>query len=123
MPCEEILAQTPDLTHTLVQTHPTSGVKPLYLDPSSIVGVEGMDDAEGRALLDELTEHATRPEFVYCHYWRPGDQICGTMVYCCIAGMPSAPISTACSSVRRSGFRRIETSSPGLRAHKKRIHA
>ena len=75
VPCEEILAQTPDLTHTLVQTHPTSGVKTLYLDPSTMVGIEGMDKAEGRALFDELTEQATRPEFVYRHDWRPGDLI------------------------------------------------
>ena len=26
-------------------------------------------------MLDELTEHATRPEFVYRHDWRPGDLI------------------------------------------------
>ena len=52
IPCEEILAQTPDLTQTLVQTHPPSGVKTLYLDPSTMVGIEGMDEAEGRALVD-----------------------------------------------------------------------
>ena len=46
VPSEEILAQTPDVTHTLVQTHPTSGAKTLYLDPSTMVGIEGMDDAE-----------------------------------------------------------------------------
>ena len=40
-----------------------------------MVGIEGMDEAEGRALLDELTEHATRPEFSYHQYWRPGDLI------------------------------------------------
>ena len=75
LPSKEILAQTPDLTHTLVQTHPTSGVKTLCLDPSTMVGIEGMDEAEGRALLDELTEHATRSEFVYSYDWRPGDLI------------------------------------------------
>ena len=75
MPSEEILARTPDVTHPLVHTHPTSGASTLYLDPSTMVGIEGMDEAEGRALLDELIEHATRPEFVYRHDWRPGDLI------------------------------------------------
>ena len=75
VPSEEILAQTPDVTHMLVHTHPTSGAKTLYLDPTTMVGIEGMDEAESRALLDELTEHATRPEFVYRHDWRPGDLI------------------------------------------------
>ena len=75
VPSEEILARTPDVTHPLVHTHPTSGASTLYLDPSTMVGIEGMDEAEGRALLDELIEHATRPEFVYRHDWRPGDLI------------------------------------------------
>ena len=75
VPTEEILAHTPDVTHPLVQTHPTSGARTLYLDPSTMVGIEGMDQPEGRALLDELIEHSTRPEFVYAHDWRPGDLI------------------------------------------------
>ena len=29
--------------------------------------------AEGRLLLRELMEHATKPEFVYCHQWQHGD--------------------------------------------------
>ncbi len=75
VPTEEILARTPDVTHPLVQTHPASGARALYLDPSTMVGIEGMDQPEGRALLDELIEHSTRPEFVYAHDWRPGDLI------------------------------------------------
>ena len=75
VPTEEILAKTPDVTHALVQTHPTSGARTLYLDPSTMVGIEGMDQPEARSLLDELIQHATRPEFVYSHDWRPGDLI------------------------------------------------
>ena len=30
---------------------------------------------EGRALLDELTEHCTRPQFVYSHPWRVHDLV------------------------------------------------
>ena len=70
VPTEEILAKTPKVTHALVQTHPVSGAKTLYLDPSTMVGIEGMDEPEGRALLDELIHHSTRPEFVYAHTWR-----------------------------------------------------
>jgi alpha-ketoglutarate-dependent taurine dioxygenase len=32
-----------------------------------------MPEAEGRALLDELLAHTTKPEFVYTHRWRIGD--------------------------------------------------
>ena len=75
VPSEEILAQTPDLTYPQLQTHTTSGVKTLYLDWSTLVGIEGMDKKDGRVLLDELTEHTTRPEFVYHQCRRPGDLI------------------------------------------------
>jgi alpha-ketoglutarate-dependent 2,4-dichlorophenoxyacetate dioxygenase len=30
---------------------------------------------EGRLLLRDLIEHATRSEFVYRHSWRPGDLV------------------------------------------------
>ena len=41
MPSEEILAQKPDVIHTLVHTHPTTGANIFYLDPSTMVGIEG----------------------------------------------------------------------------------
>ena len=34
-----------------------------------------MGDAAGRALIDELTEAAIRPEHVYGHDWQPGDVV------------------------------------------------
>ncbi|MBD0272772.1 MAG: TauD/TfdA family dioxygenase, partial [Acetobacteraceae bacterium] len=37
--------------------------------------IEGMDDAEGRALIDRLMEHATQPRFVHAHRWRPHDLV------------------------------------------------
>ena len=75
VPTQEILDRTPDVTHALVQTHPTSGARTLYLDPSTVVGIEDMDQPEARSLLDELIQHATRPDFVYRHTWQPGDLI------------------------------------------------
>ncbi len=72
---EEVRKHTPDVTHPLVHTHPVTGRKALYLDPSTMTGIEGMDEAEGRALLDELNRHATREEFVYRHRWQPGDLV------------------------------------------------
>lgn len=37
--------------------------------------VEGMDEAEGRALIDELMAFATQERFVYSHRWRRHDLI------------------------------------------------
>ena len=34
-----------------------------------------MGRAEGRALLDELLDWATQPQFVYRHEWRLGDML------------------------------------------------
>lgn len=60
--------------HPLVRTHPETGRKALYLGNHSS-HIVGMPEAEGAALLDELLQHATRPEFVYTHRWRKGDLI------------------------------------------------
>jgi alpha-ketoglutarate-dependent 2,4-dichlorophenoxyacetate dioxygenase len=64
----------PPARHPLVHVHPSSKRKALYLasHASSIVGWR-LDEA--RALLRELTEHATQPQFVYRHAWQLGDVV------------------------------------------------
>lgn len=56
----------------LVQVHPGTGEKVLYLG-SHASHVIGMDLAEGRALLAELTQHATETAPFYSHPWRVND--------------------------------------------------
>jgi len=65
-------ASRPPARHLLVHRHPGSGRKVLYL-ASHASQVVGMPLEEGRALLRELSEFATRPQFVYRHKWRVGD--------------------------------------------------
>jgi taurine dioxygenase len=60
------------VTHPLVRTHPETGRKALYIG-NHATHVVGMPPDAGAALLAELLAHATRPEFVYAHRWRPGD--------------------------------------------------
>jgi alpha-ketoglutarate-dependent 2,4-dichlorophenoxyacetate dioxygenase len=64
----------PPVPQRLVRTHPGSGRKTLYLaaHASEIVGWPLPD---GRLLLRELIEQATRREFVYRHEWREGDLV------------------------------------------------
>ncbi len=58
----------------LVRTHPITGRKSLYL--SSHAGtIEGWLMPEARALLRDLTEHATQPAFVHVHEWCQHDLI------------------------------------------------
>lgn len=71
----ELRRKTPPVMHPLVNIHPVTGAKSLYLDPSTTVGIEGLSPADGKALLDELTAHATAPEFVYTHDWKIGDVV------------------------------------------------
>jgi alpha-ketoglutarate-dependent 2,4-dichlorophenoxyacetate dioxygenase len=64
----------PDTIQPLVRVHPASGRKSLYLS-SHARDVVGMDEREGRALLAELTDHATQARFVYSHKWSAGDMV------------------------------------------------
>jgi taurine dioxygenase len=71
----ELRRNTPIVTHPLVNTHPVTGARSLYLDPTTAVGILGWDEALGRAFLDELRAHVTQPQFVYTHQWQIGDVV------------------------------------------------
>jgi alpha-ketoglutarate-dependent 2,4-dichlorophenoxyacetate dioxygenase len=58
----------------LVRVIAESGRKSLYL-ASHAGRIFGMPETEGRALIDELIEHATRRQFVYTHRWRVNDLV------------------------------------------------
>jgi len=60
--------------HPLVRTIPRAGRKSLYV-AAHASRILDWPVPEGRLLLHELMEHATRPEFVYCHQWRVGDLV------------------------------------------------
>jgi len=60
--------------HPLVRTIPGSKRRALYLASHASRVVE-WPVPEGRALLRDLIEHATQPEFVYQHEWRTGDLV------------------------------------------------
>ena len=60
--------------HSLVRTHPVTGRKSLYLS-AHIGTIVGWPMPEARALIRDLTEHATQPHFVYAHQWRVNDLV------------------------------------------------
>jgi taurine dioxygenase len=72
---EEAKRKTPPILHPLVHAHPVTGRKALYLDSTTTVGIDGMNEASGAALLEEIYDFATRPEFTYCHHWQIGDAL------------------------------------------------
>jgi taurine dioxygenase len=72
---EEAKRKTPPVTHALVHKHPITGRKALYLDSTTTVGIQEMGEESGSALLEEIYDVATQPEFVYCHHWQIGDAL------------------------------------------------
>ena len=66
--------ELPPVDHPLVRTHPETGRKALYLGHHAM-GIAGLPEAEGAALLDELLRHTTEPRFTYTHRWRVGDLV------------------------------------------------
>src|SRR5260370_12947741 len=71
------LAETPDIAHPIVRTHPYTGRKALYVTAGECIGIEGMPDDEALDLIAELDAFCVRPEFCYRHRWRVGDLLMG----------------------------------------------
>ena len=67
-------AALPAAVHPLVSVNPRTGRKSVYI-ASHASHVWGMPVAEGRLLLADLTEAATRPDLVYRHEWKVGDLV------------------------------------------------
>lgn len=78
--------------HPLARRHRVSGRTALYAVAGSCIGVEGMAEDAGRALLRSLKRHATAERFVYRHAWQPGDLLLwdNTATLHCAAPIPEA---------------------------------
>ena len=69
------IAETPDIAHPIVRTHPHTGRKAIYVTAGECIGIEGMPEDEAVDLIAELDAHCVRPEFCYRHRWRAGDLV------------------------------------------------
>jgi alpha-ketoglutarate-dependent taurine dioxygenase len=49
--------------HPMVRTHPVTGERALYVDPSYALGIEGMLPEESAPILEYLFAHSTQPVF------------------------------------------------------------
>jgi taurine dioxygenase len=68
-----MLEAYPPVTHPLIRTHPDTGRRALFLGGDFMRRVEGMHEAESRAVLDMLARHIDNPRF-HCRWrWQPGD--------------------------------------------------
>jgi alpha-ketoglutarate-dependent 2,4-dichlorophenoxyacetate dioxygenase len=73
-PTDEERQSYPSARHKVVRRHPGSGRVALYI-ASHASHIMGMPVEEGQALLRELMEFATQPQFVYSHKWQVGDLV------------------------------------------------
>ena len=71
---EEEIDARPKAGHPLVHVHAGSGRKALYV-AAHAMNIVGMPKEEGRALLKELIEFATQPQYVFKVRYQPGDMV------------------------------------------------
>jgi taurine dioxygenase len=62
-------------THPVVKDHAVTGAPYLYVAFQGTIAIEGWDDDESEALLQELFAVYYRPQNVYEHRWRNGDLV------------------------------------------------
>ncbi len=55
--------------HPVIRTHPETGRKILYINPSFVPQFEDMTEAESRPILDYLTNFMAQPEFQIRYRW------------------------------------------------------
>jgi taurine dioxygenase len=60
------------VVHPVALTHPESGRKVLYVNPTFTVHFEGMSVADSRPLLEFLYHHAASPEHLHRFQWSEG---------------------------------------------------
>lgn len=70
----EELARVPPVEHPLVRVH-RDGRRSLYLSAPLMEGVVDWSKADSQTLFAELLAHATQPDFVYRHRWKPHDVV------------------------------------------------
>lgn len=69
----QAMAQLPDARHQVVLTHPVTGRKALYADPTTLVSIDGLSEAENARVLPLLFDAGGHAEGVYRHKVRNGD--------------------------------------------------
>jgi taurine dioxygenase len=69
---ETVKSFAKETEHPLVQIHPETGRKSLFVAGPYAIRFAGMTVAESKPLLDFLNAHVTRPEFTCRFRWRKG---------------------------------------------------
>jgi len=65
----------PPVEHPVVITHPETGRRALFVNPSYTVRLVGLEAAESEVLLRFLFQHVTQSRFQFRHHWSPEDLV------------------------------------------------
>ena len=63
-----------EVCHPLIHEVPGTEKVALNVSPAAI-RIDGLEEAEGKRLLDDLHRHSIQDRFIYVHRWRVGDLI------------------------------------------------
>ena len=58
--------------HPIVRTNRETGRRSLFVNAANTIAIDGLTDAESKALLGFLLEHGHRPEFTFRFRWQKG---------------------------------------------------
>lgn len=72
---DEMRSKTPPVKQPIVYVHPVTGKRSLFLDPTTTISVQGMEDREGLEFIDALVRAVTQEHQVYKHRWHVGDVV------------------------------------------------
>ncbi|MHA3794444.1 TauD/TfdA family dioxygenase [Sphingomonas sp. YL-JM2C] len=65
----------PRVLHPMVYTQTETGRKVLNVSPWFAVGIQGMENADGDALLEEVIGYCTDESYAYFHQWKADDMV------------------------------------------------
>lgn len=71
----EVVTQNRRHLHPVVRVHPVTGRKALYVSPTYVTHIDGLPQAESRAILAYLHAHCMQVEFLFKHRWTLGDMV------------------------------------------------
>ena len=72
-PTPEERAAMPPVWHPIVRRHPVTGRKSLYISSIYNDAIEGLEEGASRRLIEELSDFAAQPKYMYRHEWEPHD--------------------------------------------------
>ncbi len=73
----EISPSSPRCIQPVVWTHPRTGRKSVWLNRIGVDHIIGLERAEGRKIIEEMSIRVNDPKFYYRHQWRVGDVVLG----------------------------------------------